>query len=65
MNKLGLDPHMVYGECPKHPGQSMIDCFSCSLEGFQKDIIRGVKIDQILKENEFHRGKDSKEGKSK
>lgn len=64
MNKLGHDPNMVYGGCLKHPGNSMLDCFYCEMEKFKAEI-RDKKIDQILKENEFHRGKDSKEGESR
>jgi hypothetical protein len=66
MTKYGLDPHMVYGECQKHPGNSMIDCIGCSLDALKSDLlkIRDIKIDKILKENEFYRGEDSKEGES-
>lgn len=58
---------MVYGECGTHPGNSMIDCTWCRLQQSMDDIrinLRDVKIDKILKENELHRGEDSKEGES-
>lgn len=68
-NRIGeYDDRMVYGECRKHPGNSYIDCIMCFLEKFDtKSIIkelRDSKITEILKENELHRGKDSKEGES-
>lgn len=54
------------GECQKHPSNSMIDCIGCSLDALKSDLlkIRDIKIDKILKENEFYRGEDSKEGES-
>jgi hypothetical protein len=62
-----MNDQIVYGECGKHPGNSYIDCVMCFLEKeFSDDRkkLRDDKINEILKENELHRGKDSKEGKS-
>ncbi len=58
---------VVYGECAKHPGNSMVGCPWCRLEEGMiiiKMKSRNIKIDKILKENELHRREDSKEGES-